>query len=124
LEGDDGEESGPGAPHGDAASAARTSFLQALHSPFDKEIFLLAIPALFRCVQHTRIQPLHRFGGGCMGCAQPRASQPLPSIPLPLCSVLLDPVMGMVSTAIVGSRLGTASLAAVGLCTIVYNFSK
>jgi hypothetical protein len=86
FEGDDGEESGAGAPRGDAASAARASFLQALHSPFDKEIFLLAIPALF--------------------------------------SVLLDPVMGMVSTAIVGSRLGTASLAAVGLCTIVYNFSN
>ena len=32
--------------------------------------------------------------------------------------------MGMVSTAIIGSRLGTAPLAAVGLCTIVFNFSK
>lgn len=32
--------------------------------------------------------------------------------------------MGMVSTAIIGSRLGTESLAAVGLVTIVFNFSK
>ncbi len=29
-----------------------------------------------------------------------------------------DPIMGMVSTAIIGSRLGTAPLAAVGLCTV------
>ena len=47
-----------------------------------------------------------------------------PSLLPPPCSVLLDPIMGMVSTAIVGSTLGTQALAAVGLCTIVFNFSK
>ena len=56
-----------------------------LSSPWDKEIFRLAIPALF--------------------------------------SMLLDPVMGMVDTAIVG-RLGTEPLAAVGLSTVLYNFSN
>jgi putative MATE family efflux protein len=56
-----------------------------LTSPYDKEIFKLAIPALF--------------------------------------SMLLDPVMGMVDTAIVG-RLGTEPLAAVGLSTVLYNFSN
>ncbi|KAI7846376.1 hypothetical protein COHA_000087 [Chlorella ohadii] len=69
----------------DVAQAA-SSWWHSLASPYDKEIFLLAIPALF--------------------------------------SVLLDPIMGMVSTAIIGSRLGTAPLAAVGLCTIVFNFSN
>jgi len=56
-----------------------------LTSPWDAEIFNLAIPALF--------------------------------------STLLDPIMGVVDTAIVG-RLGTEPLAAVGLATIVYNFSN
>ena len=37
--------------------------------------------------------------------------------------MLLDPVMGMVDTAIVG-RLGTEPLAAVGLSTVLYNFSN
>lgn len=37
--------------------------------------------------------------------------------------VLLDPVMGMVDTAIVG-RLGTEALAGVGLSTIIFNFSS
>jgi Na+-driven multidrug efflux pump len=69
----------------DVAQAA-SSWWHSLASPWDKEIFLLAIPALF--------------------------------------SVLLDPIMGMVSTAIIGSRLGTAPLGAVGLCTIVFNFSN
>ena len=54
-------------------------------SPYDKEIFTLAIPALF--------------------------------------SMLLDPLMGVVDTAIVG-RLGTEPLAAVGLSTVLYNFSN
>ncbi|KAI3426457.1 hypothetical protein D9Q98_008824 [Chlorella vulgaris] len=80
--GGEGEDDG-----GSVADRARSrAWFQGLSSPFDREIFLLAIPALF--------------------------------------SVLLDPIMGMVSTAIVGSRLGTASLAAVGLCTIVFNFSN
>jgi Na+-driven multidrug efflux pump len=48
---------------------------------------------------------------------------PNPSLLNPFCSTLLDPMMGMVDTAIVG-RLGTAPLAAVGLSTIVYNFSN
>lgn len=39
------------------------------------------------------------------------------------CSTLLDPIMGMVDTAIVG-RLGTEPLAAVGLSTVLYNFSN
>ncbi|EFN56262.1 hypothetical protein CHLNCDRAFT_57674 [Chlorella variabilis] len=69
-----------------ALSHASASTAWQLGSPYDKEIFLLAIPALF--------------------------------------SVLLDPIMGMVSTAIVGSTLGTQALAAVGLCTIVFNFSN
>ncbi len=48
-----------------------------------------------------------------------------PPSPLPACpSVLLDPIMGMVSTAVIGSKLGTAPLAAVGLVTICFNFSK
>lgn len=44
------------------------------------------------------------------------------SIPA-LLSLLLDPLMGIVDTAIVG-RLGTAPLAAVGISTVVYNFSN
>lgn len=46
----DGEGEGSGAaPRGDTGSAAAgASFLRALSSPYDKEIFLLAIPALFR----------------------------------------------------------------------------
>lgn len=40
-----------------------------------------------------------------------------------LLSLLLDPFMGMVDTAIVG-RLGTAPLAAVGISSVVYNFSN
>lgn len=40
-----------------------------------------------------------------------------------LFSTLLDPFMGVVDTAIVG-RLGTAPLAAVGLATVLYNFSN
>jgi putative MATE family efflux protein len=58
---------------------------KSLTSPYDKEIFSLAIPALI--------------------------------------STLLDPLMGIVDTAIVG-RLGTEPLAAVGMSTIVYNFSN
>ena len=43
---------------------------------------------------------------------------------MPACEaqVLLDPMMGMVDTAIVG-RLGTEPLAAVGLATVVFNMS-
>ena len=40
-----------------------------------------------------------------------------------LLTTLLDPIMGMIDTAIVG-RLGTEPLAACGLATIVYNFSN
>lgn len=40
-----------------------------------------------------------------------------------LLTTLLDPVMGMIDAAIVG-RLGTAQLAAVGACTVMYNFSN
>lgn len=66
--------------------AAAAAWWRNLSSPYDREIFLLAIPALF--------------------------------------SVLLDPIMGMVSTAVIGSKLGTAPLAAVGLVTICFNFSN
>jgi hypothetical protein len=59
--------------------------LRGLSSPWDREIFALAIPAML--------------------------------------SVLLDPVMGIVDTAIVG-RLGTEPLAAVGMSTVIYNFSN
>lgn len=59
--------------------------LESLASPYDKEIFSLAVPAML--------------------------------------STLLDPLMGLVDTAIVG-RLGTEPLAAVGMSTIVYNFSN
>lgn len=55
-----------------------------LTSKYDKEIFALAIPALF--------------------------------------SVLLDPLLSLVDTAIVG-RLGTAPLGAVGIATLIFNFS-
>ncbi|PSC70934.1 MATE efflux family isoform A [Micractinium conductrix] len=79
LGGDDDEDAS-------AVEATAAAWWRRLVSPFDKEIFLLAVPALF--------------------------------------SVLLDPIMGMVSTAIIGSRLGTTSLAAVGLTTIVFNFSN
>ena len=61
------------------------SALDRISSPWDAEIFALALPALL--------------------------------------TTLLDPIMGMIDTAIVG-RLGTASLAAVGLSTVVYNFSN
>lgn len=40
-----------------------------------------------------------------------------------LFTTLLDPIMGMIDTAIVG-RLGTAQLASVGLVTAVFNFSN
>lgn len=40
-----------------------------------------------------------------------------------LLTTLLDPVMSMIDAAIVG-RLGTAQLAAVGACTVMYNFSN
>lgn len=40
-----------------------------------------------------------------------------------LLTTLLDPIMGMIDAAIVG-RLGTAQLAAVGACTVMYNFSN
>lgn len=40
-----------------------------------------------------------------------------------LLTTLLDPVMGMIDAAIVG-RLGTSQLAAVGACTVMYNFSN
>lgn len=84
-----------GAPAPAAAAAAAAEFADdapvtkrgpwALYSPWDAEIFRLAVPALF--------------------------------------SMLLDPVMGVVDTAIVG-RLGTEPLAAVGLSTVLYNFSN
>lgn len=40
-----------------------------------------------------------------------------------LFSILLEPMMGLVDTAIVG-RLGAAQLGAVGLATIIFNFSN
>ena len=73
-------------PSSSSSSSANVNWSVArLTSPWDAEIFNLAIPALF--------------------------------------STLLDPIMGVVDTAIVG-RLGTEPLAAVGLATIVYNFSN
>ena len=77
------------APSGDSgpAAASRTSLppWAKLATPWDHEIFSLALPALV--------------------------------------STLLDPLMGMVDTAIVG-RLGTEPLAAVGLSIMIYNFSN
>ncbi|KAL4548701.1 hypothetical protein Ndes2526B_g01254 [Nannochloris sp. 'desiccata'] len=72
-------------PSTTATSVSAFPIWARLTSPYDKEIFKLAIPALF--------------------------------------SMLLDPLMGMVDTAIVG-RLGTEPLAAVGLSTVLYNFSN
>lgn len=70
---------------GDDSHATTGSIWTRLGSPWDREIFALAIPALV--------------------------------------STLLDPLMGVVDTAIVG-RLGTEPLAAVGLSTVLYNFSN
>lgn len=86
----EGGEGGMGEPAASAGGARGDSAVSVgrgnlITSPYDKEIFALAVPALF--------------------------------------SVLLDPMMGMVDTAIVG-RLGTEPLAAVGLSTIIYNFSN
>ena len=155
-----------------ALSHASASTAWQLGSPYDKEIFLLAIPALFRwaggaggssqgggAAGQGQGKPRQRRSSACTpGIWRLMALQPArrcpsttharscpldmpcnargppsffhpsflppPSLLPPPCSVLLDPIMGMVSTAIVGSTLGTQALAAVGLCTIVFNFSK
>lgn len=193
---DEGDDTG--ALHVEAAAAA---WWHRLSSPYDREIFLLAIPALFRwagrgaeqrgpgagvqrgckpALQASRpsaVRCSSSWDAGCLHSSaastacQPRQQNapflsfsalhcsclphaglwpalhlaymlpaclltlfvpacraqcfPSPSCPLPACgSVLLDPIMGMVSTAVIGSKLGTAPLAAVGLVTICFNFSK
>ena len=69
-------------PAADAADSQRESWW---HSRHDRDIWGLAIPALF--------------------------------------SILLEPFMGVVDTAIVG-RLGAAQLGAVGLANMIFNFSN
>jgi hypothetical protein len=120
-------------------------------SPYDKEIFQLAIPALFSvgarlggsvpgspsllllsglapltsCVTAAAaagvkaVLPNHPTGGSHTLCFSSDQSQACLAAP----QILLDPVMGMVDTAIVG-RLGTEPLAAVGLSTMIFNFSQ
>lgn len=75
------------------AVEAASSWGRYLVSPWDREIFLLAVPALFRCVV-----------GDVAGSVQPNV-HPLPVHPAcPACSVLLRPIVGMASSTIVNSR--------------------